>query len=338
MRELARIDFRAMGCEMGAGLDSEHGEARARLAEVPRWFAAWEGCLSRFREHSELSRLNRSGGSSMRVSRTLWWVTQAALRAAQQSDGLVSPTLLGALESAGYDRTFEDIGDRERLAERPDLTPSPRVGEGRGGGRAGERGRTADERTTPTGADGDWRAIRCEAKGRTIWLPAGTRLDLGGIAKGWAADRAARRLGAFGPALVNAGGDIAVSAPPTGERGWPIGVADPAAADRPLALLCVPCGGVATSGRDYRRWQYNGRRWHHLLDPRSGLPAETDVLSATVVAPSAEQAEVAAKVALILGSEAGLIWLEERPQLAGLLVREDGRVALSRRLHDYLWS
>lgn len=95
--------------------------------------------------------------------------------------------------------------------------------------------------------------------------------------------------------------------------------------------------GVATPGRDYRRWQRKGVWHHHLLDPHTGRLAITDVLSAMVVGPSATRAEVGAKVALILGSPAGLAWLEARPDLAGLLVLEDGRVLCNRRMGAFRW-
>ena len=95
-------------------------------------------------------------------------------------------------------------------------------------------------------------------------------------------------------------------------------------------------GAVATSGRDYRRWQKGGVAQHHIIDPRTGQPAQTDVLTATIIAADGPTAEVAAKVALILGSHAGMAWLEERPTLAGLLVLEDGRVLQSHRMDIYL--
>ena len=108
--------------------------------------------------------------------------------------------------------------------------------------------------------------------------------------------------------------------------------------DQPLQLLMVGQGGVATSGRDYRRWQRNGVWQHHIIDPRTGLPAKTDVLSATVVASTTSEAEAAAKAALILGSDAGLDWLEAHPSCAGLLVLEDGQVSYSSRIYEYLWQ
>src|SRR5205823_10144570 len=97
-------------------------------------------------------------------------------------------------------------------------------------------------------------------------------------------------------------------------------------------------GGVATSGRDYRRWRKDGEWKHHIIDPRTGAPAETDVMSATVVAPTACAAEIGAKMAFLLGSHDGLEWLEERPSLAGLLVLENGQVLRSKRLEDFVWS
>jgi len=95
--------------------------------------------------------------------------------------------------------------------------------------------------------------------------------------------------------------------------------------------------GVATSGRDYRRWQQNGAWQHHIIDPRTGQPAETDVFSATVIAPDVRQAEMATKTALILGSQAGLAWLEAQTSLTGMLVLEDGQVLQDSRFEKYIW-
>ncbi|MGE5618109.1 MAG: FAD:protein FMN transferase [Sphingomonadaceae bacterium] len=308
---MQRLEFRAMGCQMLAAIDAESRAAGRLLAGVPGWFADWEQRLSRFRTDSELSLLNRSAGNPVQVSAVLWEVVQAALAAARASGGLVDPTLLGALEAAGYDRTFEEVAAEAGPDPMPARAPVPASG---------------------------LSAIVCDESTRTVALRQDARLDLGGIAKGWAADTAARRLGVAGPALVDAGGDIALSGPPAGQGGWPIGVADPHDTGGQIALLVVPEGGVATSGRDYRRWQRGGASFHHILDPRTGRPAETDILAATVVAPTALEAETAAKVALILGSREGAAWLEARPRLAGLLVDCDGRTVWTRRMKRYLWS
>lgn len=296
-----------MGCQIFVAMDTTDPLAAQQLAPIASWFATWEQRLSRFRADSELSKLNeRMGKGAIKVSGDLWQVVKLALDAAQRSDGLVTPTLLDALERAGYDRDFALI---ERGVQ-------PMLG----------------------GAVGDWRAITCDAVQRTIALPDGMRLDLGGVAKGWAADLTARQLHQTAPTLVDAGGDIAVSGPQTDGGAWPIAIADPFHPDKQLELLMIPCGGVATSGRDYRRWR-SGETWlHHIIDPRTGVPAATDLVSVTVIAPSTHEAEVATKTAFILGSDAGLAWLTARPHLAGFLVREDGEQIRTATLNAYCWD
>lgn len=301
------IEFRAMGCSMSAVIDADTGAAARALQAAPAWFDEWERVLSRFRPDSELSRLNGRLGEWVKVSEALWDVLQGALWAADWSDGLVVPTVLPALEQAGYDRSFE------------------RIGQSRWGTLGPARPSVAD-----------WRDVATDERARAVRLPPGGRLDLGGVAKGWAAEQAARRLGEIAPALVDAGGDVCVSGPRANGEPWPISAADPFAPDEDAELFAVHAGCVATSGRDFRVWQRGGRAMHHLIDPRTGWPATTDVLSATVIAPAAREAETAAKVALILGSEAGADWLRARA-MAGLLVLDDGRIARTEPVDALLW-
>jgi thiamine biosynthesis lipoprotein len=268
-------------------------------SEVRGWFLAWDACLSRFRAESELSQLNQQAGRPVAVSETLWAVVQAALEAARQTDGLITPTVLPALEAAGYDRTFAAI---QNLPQTSQVFKTCEV-------------YLAD--------------IHIDLATRTIYLPEGMRLDLGGFAKGWAADEAARRLGATAPTLVDAGGDIAVSGPRADGSSWPVGIADPHNLNQNLTVIRLSHGGLATSGRNIRHWQKNGQEQHHLIDPRSGQPALTDVLTASVVASSALEAEIAAKMAAILGSKDGACWLQAH-HLGGILVLEDWRVLLPR--------
>ena len=316
---MQELRFRAMGCQMLAVIDRDDGPAGTQLAEVPGWFEEWEQQLSRFRADSDLAQLNAAAGRPRVVRPVLWEVIRIALQAARESDGLVRPTMLGALEAAGYDRSFDAL-DRDSAAAAPASTAR------------GERRGLWGARPAPP----DWCAIALDRRTHSMALPAGVRLDLGGVAKGWAADRAARQLAATGPALVDAGGDIVVSGPMADGSPWPIVIANPFAPDATVGALLIYFGAVATSGRDYRRWRRGGVEQHHIIDPRTGQPAETDVLSATVVAADGPSAEAAAKVALILGSRDGMAWLDARPTLAGLLVLDDGRVLSSRRLGPYL--
>lgn len=288
---MQRLEFRAMGCQMLAVVDSDDPAAADALAQAPAWFEEWEQCLSRFRPDSELMRLNADAGFWVPLSETLWAVLLAALEAARRTDGIVAPTMLDALLAAGYTRDFA------AGAEPAAAAPPP--------------------------AAAAWKTIELDPRLRAVRLPEGVHLDLGGIAKGWSADEAARRLAAVAPALVDAGGDIAVSGPMADGQPWPIGVDNPLDPDAPLALLLIGAGGVATSGRDYRRWQAGDGWRHHIIDPRSGRPAATPALTATAVAPSAREAEAAAKLLFILGDE-GLARLDARPGYAGMLLRDNG--------------
>lgn len=305
---MVTYSFRAMGSQILIVLDAPVAIARPALASLREVFASWEAILSRFRPDSELSCLNNSQREWLAVSPTLAEVIALALRGAAMTGGLVTPLVLEALELAGYDRDFSALA-AEQL-------PATAV--------------------SPAHPAADRGCISVDPLRGSVSRPPGLRLDLGGVAKGWAADRAVGLIASHGPALVDVGGDIAVSGSRRDGAAWPIGVQDPRGGADPLAVLLMVSGGVATSGRDYRRWRQGAVERHHIIDPRTGAPAETDLLSVTVAARSVAEAEIAAKAALILGSAAGLSWLQARPWLAGLLVRDDGAVLHTPTLGAYV--
>lgn len=306
---MRHITFRAMGSTINAVIDDDSPRAAAALRDVPLWFEAWEQVFSRFRPTSELSRLNAACGQWVEVSEPLWEVLCLAMQAAAWTDSLVTPTVHTALVRLGYVRDFEAL-------------------------RVGETALPLSERAQPSP---DWRRIERDAARRLVRVPCGVALDLGGIAKGWCAAQAAQRLATIAPALVDAGGDIAVAPSAARTTRFPIGVADPHQPESLLAVIGVAGGCVATSGRDYRRWKVGDHEVHHLIDPRTGLPAQTDVLTATVIAPEAWQAEAAAKTLLLLGSEAAPRWLQAQPNLAACLVRDDGQTWHNERFAALLW-
>jgi len=145
-----------------------------------------------------------------------------------------------------------------------------------------------------------------------------------------------KRLQAEGPTLVNAGGDIAISGPREDGSPWPIGIADPFQREENIETLFVNACGVATSGKDRRRWTRNGILQHHIIDPTTSQPADTDLLTVTVVAPNVMEAEAAAKAAFILGSRAGLEWIEARDQFAALFILDNGQVLYSQKMEEFL--
>lgn len=304
---LHRLPFHAMGGEMLAILEGVNDSPPSILDEVPRWFEDWEQSLSRFRVDSELSRLNRIFDQPVEVSDTLWDVFQYALSAETITNGLVTPTVLDAMIEAGYDQTFDTL---------------PRYQNGHG--------------LQVLSAVNPLSVITWDEGSRTICLPYGVRLDFGGVAKGWAAHQAAERLKEYGPALMNASGDIAISGPLADGKPWQIGIRNPFESNIDFETLKLKRCGVATSGRDRRHWHQNGLARHHIIDPHTGQPAETDVMTVTIVAPTVMEAEAAAKAVLILGGEQGLEWVEADPTLAGIIVLESGHTFYSERIREYL--
>ena len=277
------------------------------LPHVPEWLEEWEQVLSRFRIDSELTRLNQTHERPVEVSQILWDVFQTAQAAAQLTDGLVTPTLLDAIIDAGYDRPFERL---------PHLASSTPV--------------------SVKTASAALRAITVDNAARTITLPSGMGLDFGGVAKGWAARQAMKRLQAEGPALIDAAGDIAISGPRADGSPWQIGVADPFHKGEEIETLHINECGVATSGKDRRRWLRDGVLKHHIIDPLTNQPAETDLLTVTVIAPDVMRAEAAAKAVFILGSSVGLEWIEAHPEFAALFIQDNGELIYSQKMEEYL--
>ncbi len=267
-------------------------EARRMLEDD---LAAVDATCSRFREDSEIRSLT---GGRYRISPLLAEAIGVALRAARLTDGDVDPTVGAAMSAAGYDRDFQQI--------EPNGPPL---------------------RLTVRQVPG-WREIRLD--GRSLTLPTGVRLDLGATAKAWAADRSAARIARQlgGGVLVSLGGDIAVAGSPP-PAGWRIRVQDvtgPAdeTPDGPYALIAIRDGGLATSSTAARRWQRGGDVLHHILDPRTGLPAEPVWRTVSVAAGSCADANAASTAAVIRGRQA-LGWLT-RLGLPARLVDATGAV------------
>lgn len=280
--------FRAMGTKVECLLESE-AEAAPAFEAVVTEFDRLEAILSRFRLDSELSQLNRAG--RLEASPDLLVVTRLALEARERSGGRFDPTIHEALIAAGYDRSFEFL-----VREGP-----------------------ADFEEAPH-CRGD---VTIDKAAGTIELEDDVRLDFGGIGKGYAVDRACALLSASGPCLVNAGGDLAVRGQPhTGC--WPIGVETPEG----TISLALEDGALATSGRDRRRWRRGGTERHHLIDPATRKPSDSDLLRVSVAAPSAVEAEVLAK-SLFLAGEQDAAFEAAKLGLAAVLVTEDGRTVMA---------
>jgi FAD:protein FMN transferase len=266
-------EFQAMGCRiLVAGADS------AEFAAVQQLFADRERTFSRFVTTSELSLVNRAAGRPVVVSTPFARALDCALWAADETDGLVDPTIGAALAAAGYDRDFPDID--------------------------------ADDTPAPAGPVAGWRSLR--QAGRLVHAPAVVSLDLNGVVKAMAVDDALSLIADDG--WVSAGGDLAT-------RGG-VDVALPGG-----GAIRVASGAIATSGSTRRAWYRAGRRAHHLIDPRSGLPSDSPWTQVSACGANCLHADVAARAAFLLGDE-GPDWLDERG-VAGRFVDAGGAVVVN---------
>jgi thiamine biosynthesis lipoprotein len=293
----AEISFRAMGTDVQVlVVDGPAGAAARARAQIEDMERRW----SRFLARSELSRLNGAAGAPVVVSLDTAALVDLAVQAWRATAGAFDPTVLRALESWGYDRSFERI---DRAASGPPTRPEP-----------------------APGCDG----VLADASSGLVLVPLGVALDLGGIGKGRAADVVADAVLAEGAdgVCVNVGGDLRVGGEaPDGERWW-IAVADELAPDDSLGRIEIADGGVATSTPHRRTWTRGERDVHHLIDPRTGQPAESGLASVTVHARTAAWAEVLAKAAYVAGAAEGIELLRDLGG-EGLFLTDDGDVLLT---------
>lgn len=291
----ASAGFPALGTGAVVVVDEPERLAPARAA-VERELAAIDLACSRFRDDSELSRVNAACGRETAIGPLLLEALRVALRAAAATRGLVVPTVGRTLRLAGYDRTFRVVASRD-----------PRAFEAR------------FERVA--GAD----AVELDERRGTVRVREGVELDLGATAKALASDRAAAAAHAAAGCgvLVSLGGDLALAGPAPAE-GWPVRIADDHAAplDGPGPVVALRDGGLASSSTAIRRWRAGDAELHHVVDPRTGRPALTPWRTVSVAAASCVDANAAATAALILGEDAPG-WLEQR-RLPSLLVSRDG--------------
>lgn len=286
---MTSLSFRAVGttCSVTAtSRPSEHRRAQRALAAARDEVVACERALSRFDPDSDLSRLNEAAGGWQTVDVRLREALRLASAARHETNGRFDPTILPALAAAGYDRSFELL----------DARPPQRLQDWRGGA-----------------------AIEVDERSGRARLGHGAAVDLGGIGKGYAADRALAAMRDAWPglrgALVDLGGDIALWGQPPTPGLWRIGIDDPRGGS--AGTLALAAGGIATSGRDVRRFG-PGKSLHHLIDPTTGRPAEPGPSAVTVVAATAAEAEAHATALAISNYDDAVAHVARTPHIAAL--------------------
>jgi thiamine biosynthesis lipoprotein len=294
---LGRADARALGTGVTV-LTTDPAVVTWTAHEVLEELREMDRACSRFRPDSELEVANRAAGHRVAVGPLLGEAIGVAMRAAEITGGLVDPTVGEAMKVVGYDRDFSSVESS--------LAPVVTVSKVQG-----------------------WTCVDFDSKWGTLQVPAGIQLDLGATAKALAADRAADRAHrATGcGVLVSLGGDIS-TAGAAPEAGWTVHVTDwhasPPTSDG--QSVRIDSGGLATSGTTVRRWRRGGAEMHHIIDPSTGLPAKVVWKTASAVAATCVDANIATTASIVAG-EAAPAWLSDQG-LDARLVRPDGSVTL----------
>ncbi len=290
--------FRAMNTVIL--LEAEDPEAAQAFDTAQSFIEISEQRFTRFKETSELSALNRSAGNWFSASSEMMELMTTAMHCHKATGGLFDPSVLPYLEAAGYTQSMDQLwllGPNQQSEHYPHKGTSP------------------------------FTAVEIDKTKNRIRLPKDMKIDLGGIAKGWIAEKAAKLMAVHSPVCAaNAGGDMFLIGHPRGQQNWEIILEDPRNPTQDLMILLIEKGAVATSSVTKRVWHQGEVKRHHLIDPRSGQPAEAMWLSVTVFAPNAALAETFAKSILIAGPIEAEKLLANNPNISFLAMDTQGQI------------
>lgn len=360
--QLATIKLLAMGCHIQISLNtvalsrqysqSVIDQQVALLAgDVQQKLAYWESIFSRFDDTSELMRLNNHTNQWSNVKVELFEVLQRAMHFVSKTQGLVTPTLLKSMWKAGYKHSFETLS-KISIPSTTVINTNVASTITKNINLNGQDVFIASH-SKLTNANQHIKCIQLrilDSEQHQIYLPTGIALDLNGYVKGWCAMQLAEQISnAYDccfACLVDMGGDIAVGVPSDHDINhpiiWGIAVAKPHLTngkqvkdEEDVAILAIKSGAIATSGQDYRRWWHEGQWQHHLIHPHYFRPANSDVLTATVLATDTLTAEVYAKYCVLLGIKEAMAWLREN-HIAAILIDTDNKVLASPAIHSNL--
>ncbi len=287
---LTSTSFRSLGGQISIQAEGEGSEeAIAAAGEI---ILDLHDRLTRFEPESELCRLNADPRDTVPASDLMIRFAELVREAGGQTGGLVDATLIDQIENAGYVDSIDP--DAGFVSASPVSTPVSAV---------------------PSA--GSWSKVTVDRASSSVVRPPGVKLDSGGLGKGLAADLVAELLNGFETWGVVCAGDLRFGGGSGASRR--IDITSPDGSGQVIAEFTAPAGAVATSGVTRRSWESDSGRSHHLIDPRTGRPAETGLLQVTAVAPTAAEAEIRAKAALLSGPEEASEWLPD----GGAIVNED---------------
>lgn len=299
-----QIEFPCMGTVIRIQVTDAGGSAsraRARLERAEGLLRELDRRLTRFDPTSDLARFNADTDESVTVSKVLLLAVRCAFTAARRSGGLIDPTIIDALERAGYAGSRREAAPGS-LREAVRLAP-PR-------------------RPARPNRQSAWPSLLVDHRHCRVSRPPGVRLDLGGVAKGLSADLVASQLADCSSFAVDCGGDLHVGGRRGSDRAHEVAVEDPFKGEI-AGVLELDSGGVATSGIGVHLWRDHRGYQHHLIDPSTGTPAWTGVVAATALGRSTAEAELLSKLAVLSGPRRARDILRSS---GGLLVLEDGTI------------
>lgn len=317
-------EFRAMTTDIMLAAEGNPKAVEAGFEAISLWIKACEQRFTRFTDTSELAALNRSAGRWFQASQDMYDLLTQAYQLVDQTSGLFDPSVLPDLEKAGYDRTIDEVKNRPEYQSKP-------INQNKSFSRSTKISFTS---------------ARLEPKDQSVRLQPGMRIDLGGVAKGWIAEKAAYKLAAYASGCaVSIGGDMFLLGTPEGNwtpknnnlsssfgefefsSPWQVSLEDPQDPAQILAVLNVQSPrAVATSSVVKRSWLKENRIHNHIIDPRTGESSASDWLCVTAIAPHGAQAEAFAKSLLIAGSKGASQIAVGCPHLAYIAVDKDGKL------------
>lgn len=302
-----------MGSEIAISIITDDDiSAHHAIARTQRAIADFEQRFSRFLPDSELSHVNRAEGA-FQASREMIAILTEAQQWHEKTGGIFDPTVIMSLEALGYDKSVDFSQAPTDDNNTPDIN--------------GIRNQFAAR--TP------FTSLRIDMNTQTICVPQGLRIDLGGIGKGYIVDACADDImKTHRDFWLSAGGDICVSGTNCGEP-WSIGVQDPFAPAEDIGYIAIEKNtrqALATSGIIKRKGMKGDIAWHHIIDPRTGMPADNDIIAVTILAPTVTTADILAKTVLILGKEKGIEYIDQYPETGCCIIDKNKAITLS----DYM--
>lgn len=309
--------IKTLGTDFSVLIVSGDAGAKKDAQDICNLAILFDESFSRFREDSELVRLNNSSGSNFVASEVLIDILKEAQRFHKLTGGIFDPTILGPLEEVGYKESFDILGKNKNSKVNLNI----------------------DEVVNNFFDRPVFSVSIIDKNKNLISLPKCLKVDLGGLGKGYLLDSLAKKLrGKYNNFWISAGGDIILHGKNNSSGVWEVGVQNPLKHDEDLMKIRVlgESLSIATSGVTKRKGIKGDFSWHHIIDPRTGLPADNDILAVTVISRDALEADILAKTVLILGGKEGIDFVNKLPDVECLIIDKELNTTFSKQMKNYL--